>query len=199
MYHAAARYTCAARGLAGAPDDEGELLGFMLHELHRLEGEFGEYLAKEVGRLDAYRADAQELVFALLADHCVGGDDFVISESVLSFNYTRPSESWRRGDTPIAFTNVHGRLGGEIVFGIDGRGIMGDERAVSFTKTYRIMGLDPEPRNDIIHPFPASLTSGETDQIKFYGHSLSEADYSYFQALFDSVRLYEGRTRLICF
>ena len=197
MYHAAARYICAARGLENAPDDEDALLDFMLNELHKLESEFGSYLSREVERLETYRTDAQRLVFTLLTDHCVDEKDFEIRESVLSFNYTRPSESWRRGSTPIVFTNVHGQLGGEIVFGIDGRGIMDDERAVSFTKTYRIMGLDPEPMRDIIHPFSASIASGETDQIKFYGHSLSEADYSYFQALFDSVRLYEGRTRLI--
>lgn len=197
IYHAAARYICAARGFGSVPDDVDALLDFMLAELHRFEGEFGSYLSKEVEHLGTYREDAQKLVFTLLADHCVDEKDFDIRESVLSFNYTRPSEIWRRGNTPIAFTNVHGRSGGEIVFGIDGSGIMGDERAVSFTKTYRIMGLDPEPMQDIVHPFSASPASGETAQIKFYGHSLSEADYSYFQALFDSVKLYEGRTRLI--
>lgn len=35
--------------------------------------------------------------------------------------------------------------------------------------------------------------------IKFYGHSLSEADYSYFQSIFDGINLYEGNTRLIFF
>ena len=33
--------------------------------------------------------------------------------------------------------------------------------------------------------------------IKFYGHSLGDADYSYFQAIFDEVNLYESNTRLI--
>ena len=37
----------------------------------------------------------------------------------------------------------------------------------------------------------------EPRRIKFYGHSLGEADYSYFQAIFDSVKLYEGDTRLV--
>jgi hypothetical protein len=36
-----------------------------------------------------------------------------------------------------------------------------------------------------------------TKMIKFYGHSLGEADYSYFQAIFDSVKLYGGGTRLV--
>ena len=33
--------------------------------------------------------------------------------------------------------------------------------------------------------------------IKFFGHSLDFADYSYFQAIFDEVDLYESDTRLI--
>ena len=33
--------------------------------------------------------------------------------------------------------------------------------------------------------------------IKFFGHSLGDADYSYFQAIFDEVDLYESNTRLI--
>ena len=37
----------------------------------------------------------------------------------------------------------------------------------------------------------------ETDVIKFYGHSLCESDYSYFQAIFDGVDLYAGSTKLI--
>lgn len=40
--------------------------------------------------------------------------------------------------------------------------------------------------------------SGSTlDVIKFYGHSLSAPDYSYFQAIFDEVNLYVGSTRLV--
>lgn len=40
---------------------------------------------------------------------------------------------------------------------------------------------------------------GATNLIKFYGHSLGEADYSYFQAISDTVSLYEGRTKLVFF
>lgn len=35
--------------------------------------------------------------------------------------------------------------------------------------------------------------------IKFYGHSLAQADYAYFQAIFDGVDLYESQTKLIFF
>lgn len=35
--------------------------------------------------------------------------------------------------------------------------------------------------------------------IKFYGHSLASADYSYFQSIFDMVSLYSSRVRLLFF
>ena len=38
---------------------------------------------------------------------------------------------------------------------------------------------------------------GATDVIKFYGHSLGKADYSYFQSIFDGVDLYESKTVLV--
>ncbi|WP_415963146.1 hypothetical protein [Collinsella tanakaei] len=37
---------------------------------------------------------------------------------------------------------------------------------------------------------------GDVSLIKFFGHSLSSADYSYFQAIFDAVDLYGGDTCL---
>ena len=43
----------------------------------------------------------------------------------------------------------------------------------------------------------SSDPGNETSTIKFFGHSLAEADYSYFQAIFDEVSLYESNTRLI--
>ena len=36
------------------------------------------------------------------------------------------------------------------------------------------------------------LTKDNPLEIKFYGHSLREADYSYFQSIFDSYNLYEN-------
>lgn len=46
---------------------------------------------------------------------------------------------------------------------------------------------------------PYGLGSNPTAIIKFYGHSLAQADYAYFQAIFDGVDLYESQTRLIFF
>lgn len=75
---------------------------------------------------------------------------------------------------------------------------MDDPIALPFTKTYRLMALDlPDIGKLVQIPSPGAPIAGGTRMIKFYGHSLGEADYSYFQAIFDSVKLYEGDTRLI--
>lgn len=39
--------------------------------------------------------------------------------------------------------------------------------------------------------------SSDINIIKFYGHGLGEADYSYFQAIFDSVDLYHSNTKIV--
>ena len=53
-----------------------------------------------------------------------------------------------------------------------------------FSKTYRKM-LDTSTPISILPP-----NDNAPLEIKFYGHSLSEADYSYFQSIFDYYDLY---------
>lgn len=43
----------------------------------------------------------------------------------------------------------------------------------------------------------AKLCDSNTRFIKIFGHSLSRADYSYFQSIFDTVNLYGGVTKLV--
>lgn len=130
-------------------------------------------------------------------------EDYFIEDSVLSFNYTRSAETLKVEDEvsnerrQIDFINIHGRLSGEIVFGIDGGICAEDASSLPFTKTYRLMVMGGPDEGEVIH---AANRQGDkdfsTDVIKFYGHSLGEADYSYFQAIFDSVGLYNGHTKL---
>lgn len=68
---------------------------------------------------------------------------------------------------------------------------------IRFTKTYRLMKLSSEPHQSLVHPYVAGSHGSATGVIKFYGHSLADAGYSYFQAIFDEVNLYESDTRLI--
>ena len=79
---------------------------------------------------------------------------------------------------------MHGVYYDKIIFGIDQQYIETTDPRYLFSKTYRkletiftnkTMGL---PNKD------------EVNIISFYGHSLSEADYSYFQSIFDYYDLY---------
>lgn len=98
--------------------------------------------------------------------------------------------------TAVSLINVHGSLKeDDIIIGIDGKDCMSVPEAARFTKTFRVMGLE-SMRADSPSWIPLGNGAPSIDVIKFYGHSLSEADYSFFQALFDSVDLQGGNTRL---
>lgn len=117
---------------------------------------------------------------------------------ILNFNYTAIFDILEV-ESPCYHNNVHGKLCNEcctkgcnnsnIIFGIDDNLIQSQGAGTElrlFSKTYRKMiGFDKYitslPTND-----------GQTIEIKFYGHSLSEADYSYFQSIFDYYDLYSN-------
>ena len=176
------------------------LLDRTMKDLHILEEEFSKYLQEAVSKSDDYKDRASKLMIELMDYERPREEEYDIQESILSFNYTRVAEDFRSKEHAINYVNVHGRLGGEIVFGIDGSRIMGNELVAPFTKTYRVMALNPPDIEKIVEvPTNASTYGHGTRVIKFYGHSLGKADYSYFQAIFDAVNLYEGETKLIFF
>ena len=120
------------------------------------------------------------------------------SVNILSFNYTSLFDILGV-QSPCLYNNVHGKLcinkcaenctSCNIIFGIDDTIIQSQEENFElhkFSKTYRKMlnagvGTSILPKKD-----------NQTIEIKFYGHSLSEADYSYFQSIFDYYNLYEN-------
>lgn len=178
-----------------------KLLELTRHDLECLEKEFSAYLAQAEKDQPDYRENARRLMCELILQSRPSEKDYDIEESVLSFNYTHPIESLHSEGHKTSYINIHGRLGGEIVFGIDGTGRMNDPTVTPFTKTYRLLSLDVSDTRSLVHaasPHRLPKDYG-TALIKFYGHSLGSADYSYFQAIFDSVHLYEGQTQLIFF
>lgn len=177
-----------------------KLLELTRHDLKCLEKEFSAYLAQAEKDQPDYRENARRLMCELIIQGRPSEKNYDIEESVLSFNYTHPIESLRSEEHETSYINIHGRLGGEIVFGIDGTGRMNDPTVTPFTKTYRLLSLDVSDTRSLVHAAsPIGYQDYGTALIKFYGHSLGSADYSYFQAIFDSVHLYEGRTQLIFF
>ena len=176
--------------------DSCALRDFFLDELHRLEQRFTKYLSDAMRGNDDYIARASELYNLLAKDHTYA-DDRELETSLINFNYTMII-ACGGFDLPrnTNGVNIHGCLDEEnIIFGIDGTKCLDDSFVLPFTKTYRIMDLMPGDIADIVYS-QQSVAGAATSMIKFFGHSLSEADYSYFQALFDIVDLYNGTTHL---
>lgn len=177
--------------------DEEKVLKVLRKELKNLEDDFDAYLSKAVDELPSYKESVQQLAIELMHYEMPDKDSYDAETSILSFNYTNSFGWLHTDDHDVDIVNIHGKLGGEIVFGIDGTGIMDDSLRAPFTKTYRLMSLDVPDTGKLVRTASGNAMNVGTAIIKFYGHSLGEADYSYFQALFDSVKLYEGDTRLI--
>lgn len=53
------------------------------------------------------------------------------------------------------------------------------------------------PSGSIAYPSQRGGDGLETSSIVFFGHSLSRADYSYFESIFCTVDLYNGHTSLV--
>ena len=180
------------------PWNSENLLQITREDLAKLESDFDRYLSHEVETSKDYKEKVGELMSEIILDQRPSNDEYDVKESILSFNYTRVINQFRSDEHDTEYVNIHGRLGGEIVFGIDGTDRMDNPMALPFTKTYRLMALDLPNVGKLVHvPTSGVPMADGTKMIKFYGHSLGEADYSYFQAILDSVKLYEGDTRLV--
>ena len=170
---------------SGSPMDKTKKYwGFilLLSELHRFEKAFADYLFDEVSRSSAYEKKTR-LALEILASDKFSTAGSLPPTSVIDFNYTNVV-------LPRGFVahNVHGTLVNDnIVIGIDAKGIEDGSPALPFTKTYRLLALDPIMHGSLVHP---AGSSDHTRIIKFFGHSLAPADYSYFQAIFDAVDIY---------
>lgn len=179
--------------------DIDTMLVFLLEQLHSIESAFGKYLEDPPGwrieRKFAYASDAERLIDHLSSLDMPDHDENTLETSVLDFNYTMPFARYQSEHEEFYPVNIHGNTNAPI-FGIDGRDLMSDPRLVRFTKTYRIMALADRVREKIVHT-STGRDGHPTDFVKFYGHSLGDADYSYFQAIFDGVDLYSSDTQLI--
>ena len=76
------------------------------------------------------------------------------------------------------------------IFGIDQNKVETNSNAYQFTKTFRKMN---EQEKLLSHSLP---NQSEINEIIFFGHSLSEADYSYFQSIFDYYDIYHSEVKL---
>ena len=144
---------------------------WLLDELKAFEHNFGEYINMQVNlNSENYYKNAKN--FFSIFDY----DNSSIITSIDTFNYS-------------SFDNIYqGKLhhiNGDTnhpIFGIDSEEGL-DEDNLRFSKTSRRMELDMiEEKYDGNVPF---------ENIVIYGHSLCEADYSYFFSIFDKVKIYD--------
>ncbi len=175
---------------------KGKLLEISYEDLRIYENDFASYLRSEIEQSADYEQTSEELLKGLMHSGLPSTEYHKVDTCALSFNYTKPHKLFTVDGDFVSYVNIHGQLGGEIVFGIDGTGRMSNLDALPYTKTYRLMALDVPNMGSIVPHNASRIFDGTAGIIKFYGHSLGEADYSYFQAIFDAVNLYEGQTSL---
>lgn len=185
-------YNYVSTSLGKENVSQNELTHFLLTSLKDYEHIFASYLEKQVDNNNKYREKAVEY-YAVIRNACIDkAQQKNYETSILNFNYTTPLKSEDQQLGIVAARNIHGSLDRtDTIFGIDGKDVAEDHPAVPFTKTYRLMSLVPYESET------AKLCDSNTRFIKIFGHSLSRADYSYFQSIFDTVNLYGGVTKLV--
>lgn len=157
----------------------------ILRELNKFEKEFGQYIKNldnplEVDDLDIVTKKIKN-VFNKLQDE--------LKESginVITFNYTDYLKDYFE-----VFVNIHGTTENPI-FGIDSKEAEEDQQYIYFTKTSRVLEANIE-KKEVVSPLTYIPYTGE---IVFFGHSLAEADYSYFQSIFDYYDIYNNTINL---
>lgn len=120
------------------------------------------------------------------------------TSNILSFNYTNVFDVLPL-NINCKYTNVHGKLctnkcddcnSCNIIFGVDDAVIKTQNDIPElrlFSKTFRKMQNPASPTSIL-----PNIEDYQSLQIKFYGHSLSSADYSYFQSIFDYYNIYDN-------
>ena len=176
----------------------GNILTFLKKEISVFEDLLSEYLNKHEG---SYRGQFYRYKEVILKKLTLYSSSYV----VLNFNYTEcPS---------IETINIHGSLQGSnktnIIIGVDPTNNIGYKELSNmnsndffttfkngkefFTKAYRRMLLTGRDGKQ----FSYLPKENECERIIFYGHSLGEQDYSYFQSLFDKYDLYGSNLKLV--
>lgn len=174
-------------------------LDFLFLQLEEMELAFEEYLSNKID--DIYKCNAAKLFDRLrLQDLELPSEN--VNTNVITFNYTTvPSGNEYGKNSSTNWCHVHGTVGDHnLIFGIDhtclrsGDDIRGD--VLQFTKTERVL-VSPiiNAKEQSVFEFPDNM--GKVSYIKFYGHSLGDADYSYFKSIFDKVNLLNSNTKLL--
>lgn len=172
----------------------------LLEQLKEVEHDFIMYLDNEVNTNNCYGDNSKILANYLLKDDKTSSEN--INCSILSFNYTEPwGEKLNFRDNHLHVNlvkNIHGTLKKKsIIFGIDDNMIDANSEGYRFTKGSRIMELNTIEENKST-PIKVILDKS-VNRVVFYGHSLSDADYGYFQLIFDEYKESENLIFEFCY
>lgn len=174
-----------------------ELVDYLGEQLGKLEENFSGYMVSVCSDNSDYIERSFRLLGWMLADECPTEAKDALDTTVLTFNYTNPFKHSIEKSDAVRIINVHGNLDEGIIFGIDGTKCADNPLAFPFSKTYRVITAGTDFGDGAVRSSRGILHENETLVVKFYGHSLGEADYAYFQAIFDTVNLYAGDTKLV--
>lgn len=148
----------------------------LMKQLNQFEKAFAFYLNDMINNTNSFIDTARDALITKLG-YKTG------LNSILNFNYTKID-----GVLESDVRHIHGSLENEnIIFGIDSNDLDYSEDYYMFTKTYRIMADNQGNHVDIF------LNNEDVDNIIFFGQSLSESDYSYFQSIFDHYNIYDNK------
>ena len=172
----------------------------LLKQLKEVEHDFIMYLDNEVNTNNCYEENSKILANYLLKDDKISSEN--INCNILSFNYTEPwGEKLNFRDNHLHVNlvkNIHGTLKKKsIIFGIDDNMIDASSEGYRFTKGSRIMELNIIEENKST-PIKVILDKS-VNRVVFYGHSLSDADYGYFQLIFDEYKESENLIFEFCY
>lgn len=179
------------------------ITSILLNELTELEYDFECFIRYRESVTQNYYENANRLLGRMLNPEAYGHTSVEPAPyHLLSFNYTSVwSEYPNIKYSPKKYLDVHGKLPKEnirysnIIFGIDHEGIEATALEYRFTKTYRTLKLYSRNFDGVGDDRDIYLPI--IKRIKFYGHSLAEADYAYFQQIFDYYDLYSKNLELI--
>ena len=171
--------------------NEQDYFRFLLAELNRFEIDLQNYI-HEVAKSDIdYDFKASRLIDQILTEF-----RHISKQFILNFNYTLPVVKSSNGYG----SNVHGYSGerkndpnNHIIIGIDQSIIETSHPAYIFTKTYRKMSLKMSLTQQSL---PELSGSPRVTDILVYGHSLSQADQSYFFSIFDFYSIYSSQVKI---
>lgn len=162
--------------LLDIPRELNQFDDFIFSELKKFENSFKEYINEILKRRKSYTRQSKHLI-----ENLVENTDNLY---ILSFNYTEFRYELSC-DKQIEGENVHGKIREEIIFGIDAGNLDVNGEAYRYSKTYRklMMNFNGDEHSSL---------PKEIKKIIFYGHSLADADYSYFQSIFDFYSIYDS-------